>query len=353
MNSAYMQSLQTSHHFPADLTYRLFPSELAYLIDDLYESTQLPLELIFNTVLATLSLSCQSLVDVVHPHTNMPEPCSLYLLAIAEPGAGKTTINRLVMNPCYEFADRLIQQYEERNKDYKTELQIWNTRQKALAANLRKAVNRGYPGEQEEEALRNHERNKPTRPVRPNFIYEDVSLKALVEGLNEHPEAGVISDEAVTFFRSYLKNYPGLLNKAWSGQPFDFGRADEKYHITPRLTFSLMSQPDVFTNYINKNDVLAWGSGFLSRFLFSQTGSPSRVRDYTRGEFRTKPTLEKFHKKINGFLLSHNINSPGMSTERKTLKLAKKALGSGRKTRLRLKEKRLQEGSGNTSEILF
>ncbi|WP_213055237.1 hypothetical protein, partial [Escherichia coli] len=41
------------------------------------------------------------------------------------------------------------------------------------------------------------------------------------------------------FFRSYLKNYPGLLNKAWSGQPFDFGRADEKYHIAPRLTFSL------------------------------------------------------------------------------------------------------------------
>ncbi|HIA7459425.1 TPA: DUF3987 domain-containing protein, partial [Escherichia coli] len=99
MNPDYVQSLQTSHHFPADLTYRLFPSELAYLIDDLYESTQLPLELIFNTVLATLSLSCQSLVDVVHPHTNMPEPCSLYLLAIAEPGAGKTTINRLVMNP--------------------------------------------------------------------------------------------------------------------------------------------------------------------------------------------------------------------------------------------------------------
>ncbi|HFV6723889.1 TPA: DUF3987 domain-containing protein, partial [Escherichia coli] len=135
MNPAYMQS----PHFPADLTYRLFPRKLAYLIDDLYESTQLPLDLIFNTVLATLSLSCQSLVDVVHPHTNMPEPCSLYLLTIAEPGAGKTTINRLVMNPCYDFADRLIQQYEERNKDYKTELQIWNTRQKALSASLRKA----------------------------------------------------------------------------------------------------------------------------------------------------------------------------------------------------------------------
>ncbi|MCU6262715.1 YfjI family protein [Escherichia coli] len=345
MNSAYMQAPQASPHFPTDITDRLFPYTLVPLIDDLYKSTRLPLELIFNTVLATLSLSCQSLVDVVHPHTNMPEPCSLYLLTIAEPGAGKTTINRLVMNPCYEFADRLIQQYEERNKDYKTELQIWNTRQKALAANLRKAVNRGYPGEQEEEALRNHERNKPTRPVRPNFIYEDVSLKALVEGLNEHPEAGVISDEAVTFFRSYLKNNPGLLNKAWSGQPFDFGRADEKYHITPRLTFSLMSQPDVFTNYINKNDVLARGSGFLSRFLFSQAGSTSRVRDYTTGEFGTIPTLAEFHKKINGFLSSHNINSPGMSTtERKTLKLSKKALGEWQENQIKIESKALAGG---------
>ncbi|HIB7682774.1 TPA: YfjI family protein [Escherichia coli] len=344
MNPDYVQALQTSPHFPTDVTYRLFPSDLAYLIDDLYSSTQLPLELIFNTVLATLSLSCQSLVDVVHPHTNMPEPCSLYLLAIAEPGAGKTTINRLVMTLCYEFADRLIQQYEERNKDYKTELQIWNTRQKALAANLRKAVNRGDPGEQEEEALRNHERNKPTRPVRPNFIYEDVSLKALAEGLNEHPEAGIISDEAVTFFRSYLKNYPGLLNKAWSGQQFDFGRADEKYHITPRLTFSLMSQPNVFTDYINKNDVLAWGSGFLSRFLFSQVGGSSRVRDYRKGEFVTIPTLVEFHKKINGFLSSHSINSPGMRSERKTLKLSKKALGEWQENQIKIESKALAGG---------
>lgn len=44
MNPDYVQSLQTSHYSPADLTYRLFPGELAYLIDDLYESTQLPLE---------------------------------------------------------------------------------------------------------------------------------------------------------------------------------------------------------------------------------------------------------------------------------------------------------------------
>lgn len=69
-----------------------------------------------------------------------------------------------------------------------------------------------------------------------------------------------------SLFQKLSENYPGLLNKAWSGQPFDFGRADEKYHITPRLTFSLMSQPDVFTNYINKNDVLAWEADFFPGF---------------------------------------------------------------------------------------
>ncbi|MEG9982188.1 DUF3987 domain-containing protein, partial [Escherichia coli] len=72
--------------------------------------------------------------------------------------------------------------------------------------------------------------------------------------------------------------------------------------------------------------------------------SSSWIRDYTRGEFRTIPTLEKFHKKINGFLLSHNINSPGTSTERKTLKLAKKALGEWQENQIKIERKTLAGG---------
>lgn len=63
---------------------------------------------------------------------------------------------------------------------------------------------------------------------------------------------------------------------------FDFRRADgEIYQITPRLTFSLMSQPGVFMNYINKNGVSARDSGFLSRFLFSWVNSSIGSRQVT------------------------------------------------------------------------
>lgn len=49
---------------------------------------------------------------------------------------------------------------------------------------------------------------------------------------------------------------------------FDFRRADgEIYQITPRLTFSLMSQPGVFMDYIKKHGILTRDSGLLSRFL--------------------------------------------------------------------------------------
>lgn len=42
-----------------------------------------------------------------------------------------------------------------------------------------------------------------------------------------------------------------------------------------------------------------------------------------------------------------------MSTERKTLKLAKKALGEWQENQIKIERKALAGGSGNTSEILF
>ncbi|WP_306797289.1 DUF3987 domain-containing protein [Pectobacterium polaris] len=191
-----------------------FPPVLRNVIQALHNNTQIPVELIGNVVLAATSLACQSLIEVIQPHTNMPEPCSLYLMTIAESGEGKTTINKQVMKPCYTFAAELIQQYEQQVAYYKQKLKLWKIRQQALESNFRQAIKKGYPGEDEEQAINIHAESEPQRPPRPNFIYEDTSLKALVEGLSEYPEAGVISDEAITFFKGYLKNNPGLLNKA-------------------------------------------------------------------------------------------------------------------------------------------
>lgn len=66
-----------------------FPAVLENIIRSLHESTHIPAELIGNVVLAATSLACQSLIDVIQPHTNTPESCSLYLMTIAESGKAK------------------------------------------------------------------------------------------------------------------------------------------------------------------------------------------------------------------------------------------------------------------------
>lgn len=94
---------------------------------------------------------------------------------------------------------------------------------------------------------------------------------------------------------------------------------------------------DFFPGFCSVRPEVLPGYGIIREASSEQKTNPGEVSD----------------KKINGFLLSHNINSPGMSTERKNIKTCKESVGEWQKTRLRLKEKRLQEGSGNTSEILF
>lgn len=337
----YSPVKKTSEPYPV----QKFPPVIRNVIQALHNNTQIPVELIGNVVLAATSLTCQSLVEVIQPHTNMPEPCSLYLMTIAESGEGKTTINKQVMKPCYRFAAELIQQYEQQLIDYKKKLKLWKIRQQALESNLRQAIKKGYSGDNEEHAISKHAQNEPLRPARPNFIYEDTSLKALVEGLSEHPEAGFISDEAITFFKSYLKNNPGLLNKSWDGEMFDFRRADgEIYQITPHLTFSLMSQPGIFMDYIKKNGVSARASGFLSRFLFAWVESSIGSRQATHEKIDADHDLNIFHQRLEVLLQLNKLLINNPTSSKKQLTLKNEALAYWKNNHTEIEEKIAQYG---------
>lgn len=49
--------------------------------------------------------------------------------------------------------------------------------------------------------LDKHYKSEPGRPVEPKFIYQDVTFKALIQGLSQHAEAGIIMDEAIPFLK--------------------------------------------------------------------------------------------------------------------------------------------------------
>ncbi|WP_170695896.1 DUF3987 domain-containing protein, partial [Escherichia coli] len=76
-------------------------------------------------------------------------------------GEGKTTINKLVMKPCYEFAASLIQQYQTQNNDYKNQLNIWKIRQRVLEGNFRQAIKKRCSGKDEREESHQHFLSRP------------------------------------------------------------------------------------------------------------------------------------------------------------------------------------------------
>jgi hypothetical protein len=321
----------TQHRPPTQAPILSYPVDaftplLQDVICALHDDTQIPIELIGNVVLAAASLACQPHIEVIPAHTHQPEPCALYLLTLAESGEGKTTINKKVMKPFYSFAEKMNQEYLERLALYKQKHRSWKVKMQALEGRLRKAIRDEEEGEDEEKNIDALARREPKRPICPVILYEDATPKAFIEGVSEYPEAGLLSDEASTFFKGYLKNNLGLLNKAWDGETYNHRRSDgESHDINPCLTLSLLAQPLVFEDYLKKHGELAKGSGFLSRFLFANTISSIGQRNGNTNFGRSDEALKKLHTRIEQLLDVQRTHFYGNKNKKKTLRLSDEA----------------------------
>lgn len=311
-----------SQPYPVDA----FPPILRNVISALYDDTQIPIELIGNVVLAAVSLACQSHIEVVPAHTSQPEPCCLYLLTIAESGEGKTTISKQIMKPFDKFVKRMEQDYQERLKNYEDEHGIWKIGQQAYKSLLSKAFKSGKDIEKYKAILAKHAILEPVKPVRAMMLYEDVTKKSFIEEFTEHTEVALMSDEAITFFKGYIRSCFGLLNKAWDGECYIYQRSGEPTrYINARLTLSLMAQPKVLDDYLEKNGDLAKGSGFLSRFLFARVISTIGHRHRNDSYVKSDEALNTFYEKINSLLEKQYKYFHSEFKEKKALVLSNEA----------------------------
>lgn len=295
MSNSYNQE------YPVDA----FPPIMRNVISSLHEESQIPIELIGSTVLAAAALACQYAIEVIPPHSSEPEQCCLYLLSLADSGEGKSTINKKIMKPFRDFSVRMNDEYKSRMDEYEAEMEPWKMMRRTLASQLTRAIKEGGDGKKEQAAIKEHRKNGPRMPIRMKVIYEDATPKALLQGLRYNPIAGIVSDEAITFFKGYLKNNLGLLNKAWDGEAYDYERPEGgEFCINACLTISLMSQPGVFISYYKKHGQLAKDSGLFSRFLFTNSKSTRGDRNPNIQCNTSESSLKTLHDKITGILLS-------------------------------------------------
>ncbi|HCT9312175.1 TPA: DUF3987 domain-containing protein [Citrobacter koseri] len=283
-------------------------SDIQNVFRQLQNGNNVPSELIANILLTSISLACQSLIEVINPYTGKAEPCALYFMTMAESGMGKTTIKNQVMAPFYNFAVAIKQDYKCKLAAYEDELDVWNTARQALKSRFRAAIKKGDNGADEQAELILHSSNAPQAPVNPDILYNDVSPAALIEGLRRYSSAALITDEAITFFNSDLKNHLGFLNTAWDGGIYNYNRGNrESFSIKPLLTILLMVQPAICLDYLKKQGDTAKASGFLSRILFASVPPlnhtvPFGYRFNTTPQLQNENALPEFHDRIKSLL---------------------------------------------------
>lgn len=311
------------NNYPTDV----FPSVLRNAITALHEDTLIPIEMIGSTVLAALSLALQPLVEVASPFGNKkPEPCSLYFLTLAKSGEGKSPLRELLMAPFDEFASEMHEEYEDLLDIYKKDHAIWSSKEKALNRNYQKAVKNGGEGDVEELLLREHQAAEPVKPRAFEMFYEDATPEGIIQGLSEYPYAGVFADEAITFFTGQLKNNLGLLNKIWKNEPLPVSRKKEgTVRVNAYLTFLLMVQPEIFEEYLERHGKRAVSSGFLARFLFTDTVSTIGQRRITLNQEKSREALDALFEHFHKFLKGQKEHFYDTSKSKKTLVLTEEA----------------------------
>ncbi|MBD8109265.1 MULTISPECIES: YfjI family protein [Erwiniaceae] len=304
-----------------------FPGKLRDVIETLHEDTLIPIEMIGSTVLAALSLALQPLLEVASPYGNKkPEPCSLYFLTLAKSGEGKSPLRELLMAPFDEFASEMHEEYEGLLDIYKKDHAIWSSKEKALNRNYQKAVKNGGDGDVEELLLREHQAAEPKKPRAFEMFYEDATPEGIIQGLSEYPYAGVFADEAITFFTGQLKNNLGLLNKIWKNEPLQVSRKKEgTVRINAYLTFLLMVQPEIFEEYLERHGKRAVSSGFLARFLFTETISTIGQRRITLNQEKSRHALDVLFEVIHKLLKDQKQHFYDTSKYKKMLVLTEEA----------------------------
>lgn len=302
-----------------------FPPIMQNVIRALHEDTLFPVEIIGSAVLAASALACQSHIDVVSPRDNgHREPCTLFLLVLAERGKGKSPIYRKVMRSFYDFVEQMDRDYLEKRAIYDNEFEDWKERDDALKSLRKQAIKKGEDGESENK--RRAQFKKPVPPRKFSIIFEDTTLKDMVEKLEQYPYAGIFSDEAGSFTKGYLKRNLEFLDKVWSGDAYSHSRSGESsLNIKSWISILLMVQPNIFRRFLENESNDALDIGFIDRLLISFTNSEDDNESENEDYSQSDNALDIFHKTILRFLVKQKSDFDNAIENKRTLFLSSKA----------------------------
>ncbi|MDM5075285.1 YfjI family protein [Aeromonas media] len=282
----------------------VMPEEIQKIIRYVQQETQASADLIANSLLGGMALSCQDLFDV-SPKAGLRIPMSLYQVVLAESGERKSTVDKMLMKPVRDLEGVLEKQYQEDKQRYNIAMRLWQSEQKTLEKAFEREVVKGGAKTESEQRLAECLGRQPIAPLRKRLLVSDATRAAVKQALGKGwPSLVLLSDEAGSILNGELLHDTPLLNSLWSAQPIEVDRATgDTYRIEDaRFGAMLMVQPGLFKEYVNRQGRHARASGFFARTLLCQPTSTIGARLHGPQQVLPPPVsgkhLEWFHARV-------------------------------------------------------
>lgn len=262
--------------FPVHALPKLFSDAL----EEGARNIQAPEPLVFAAMLASLSIACVGKTIVERPN-GMRSPSGASMLTFAASGERKSSADRIYMKPVHDFQAKHDARFAKRLGEYMRAMDLWETKKKAADRNLKRTRKKGLPTKELESAIDALNLTKPTRPKGYKLISEDATPQALLKMLHlYHPVGGIFSSEGGTVFNAQTMQNLAICNKLVDGDPVHVERASsESFSIhNARFVISLMAQPGLGMEVVQKNGNAIRDLGTLARILFAFPDSTQGTR---------------------------------------------------------------------------
>jgi len=312
-----------------------FPLVLREALTEVVAYVQCPPGIAAASALGVLSMAAQGLVNV-RRDPGLEGPVSLYLLAVAESGERKSTVDGLFAKPIHDWEKERFEATKAERAEASAALEEWKAKRDGLVASIR---NRSHKPDKARDvdvdglALRELEANKPEPARIPRLIHNDATSEALSYGLaTGWPSGGLLSSEAGVVFgshsmgREHQMKCLSLFNVLWDGASHNVDRrTSESFRLqNVRFSISLAIQPETLRQFFDASRGLPRGSGFLARFLIAAPHSTQGTRRYKSAP-DSWPALSRFHRRIAELLERLLRFAEGGGVEVETLTLSLKA----------------------------
>lgn len=291
----------------------LLGSEICYAA----ETYKAPYEMILLIALIAVSTVTQGLCDVQRP-VGGKTSLSLFALLIARSGERKSAVITHFFRLVREAEFLAEKEYLERIHKWKRKIHIWEIHHKELKKKLSEAIQErltedlsGHDQtsdeiERAQDLLDTHLEEQPPKPRKLQFLYEDSTYQALLQGIHEKfKNVCVLADEGTRALDGLVT--PGLsaLNSSYSRLPLNVERrTSESYTLwEQRIAFLLSIQPGPFEEYRERTDK-AKKAGLWARTLVCGPHTTIGLRESSAA--KPLPENQEYQRRF-GKLIDKNL----------------------------------------------